>query len=70
MLAIGFGGLAAALAAASPASAATIVIFHDPMTLERHTVVLDPAGPDRAFLCMAPPSLAGCHKLPIKRTLR
>ena len=40
------------------------------MTLERHTVVLDPAGPDRAFLCMAPPSLAGCHKLPIKRTLR
>ena len=39
-------------AVASPAAAATIVILTDPMTLEKRTVVVDPNGPDRAFLCM------------------
>ena len=54
-------------AVASPAAAATIVILTDPMTLEKRTVVVDPNGPDRAFLCMLPPGQAGCQKLDIKR---
>ena len=60
------GGLAAA-GGAAPATAATIVIFTDPMTFERRTVVIDPNGPDRAFLCMLPPATAGCQAIPIKR---
>ena len=65
--------LATALAAmalpavASPASAATIVILTDPMTLEKKTVVVDPNGPDRAYLCMLPPGQAGCQRLQMKR---
>ena len=54
-------------AAAAPASAATIVILADPMTLERRTVVVDPNGPDRAYLCMLPPGQAGCQRLAVKR---
>ena len=60
-------GLLAAIAGAAPASAATIVIYTDPMTLESHTVVVDPGGPDRAFLCMLPPSVAGCQQIPVSR---
>ena len=56
--------------AAAPASAATVVILTDPMTLERRTVVLDTAGPDRAFLCMLPPGQAGCQAVPVKRRRR
>jgi hypothetical protein len=52
---------------ASPAAAATIVILTDPMTMERRTVVVDPNGPDRAYLCMLPPGQAGCQRLDIKR---
>jgi hypothetical protein len=63
---ISVGGLAT-LAAASPASAATIIIYTDPMTLERRTVVIDTNGPDRAFLCMRPPGVAGCQEIPVKR---
>ena len=54
-------------AVASPAAAATIVILTDPMTLENRTVVVDPNGPDRAFLCMLPPGQAGCQRLDVKR---
>jgi hypothetical protein len=54
-------------ALATPASAATIVILVDPMTLERHTTILDPNGPDRAYLCMMPPGQAGCQRLKIRR---
>jgi len=57
-------------AVATPASAATIVILADPMTLERRTVVVDPNGPDRAFLCMLPPGQAGCQRLDLKRVGR
>ena len=57
-------------AAATPASAATVIIYSDPMTLERRTVVIDSDGPDRAFLCMLPPSEAGCVQLPVKRARR
>ena len=71
-----YGGvmrLATALAAlalpavASPAGAATIVILADPMTMEKRTVIIDPNGPDRAYLCMLPPGQAGCQRLTVKR---
>ena len=55
-------------AVASPADAATIAILVDPMTLEKRTVVVDPNGPDRAYLCMLPPGQAGCQRLAIKRS--
>ena len=54
-------------AVATPAGAATIVILADPMTMEKRTVVVDPNGPDRAYLCMLPPGQAGCHRLEIRR---
>jgi hypothetical protein len=54
-------------AVTAPASAATIVILTDPMTLERRTVVVDPSGPDRAFLCMLPPGQAGCVRIQMSR---
>jgi len=54
-------------AVASPAGAVTIVILADPMTMERRTVVVDPNGPDRAYLCMLPPGQAGCQRLEIRR---
>ena len=54
-------------AVAAPASAATIAILVDPMTLERRTVVVDPNGPDRAYLCMLPPGQAGCQRVRMKR---
>jgi hypothetical protein len=40
------------------------------MTMERRTVVIDSAGPDRAFVCMLPPGDAGCRAVPIKRARR
>ena len=66
-LAIAFAILAMPLAA-SPAGAATIVILADPMTMEKRTVVIDPNGPDRAFLCMLPPGQAGCQRLAVRRS--
>ena len=37
-----------------------MVIFVEPMTLERYTKVFDTPGPDRVLLCMAPPATSGC----------
>ena len=54
-------------AAAMPASAATVVIFTEPTTLERRVVVVDPNGPDRAYMCMLPPGTAGCQAVPFRR---
>ena len=53
--------------AASAAEAATVVVFVEPMTLERYTKVIDTKGPDRLFMCMAPPSTSGCTEVPIRR---
>ena len=39
---------------ADAASAATIVIYTDPMTLSRRTVIYNTPGRDRAFLCAIP----------------
>ena len=59
-------GLSGAFAA-QPASAATIVVFTHPETLEQKMVVVDRQGPDRLFMCMLPPGEAGCQQIPIRR---
>jgi hypothetical protein len=53
--------------AATPASAATIVVFTNPETMQSKAVVLDEDGPDRVFMCMLPPGEAGCHQVKFKR---
>ena len=53
--------LAALAFTATPAAAAKIVILTDPMTLERRVVVIEQAGPDRIYLCAAPPATSGCR---------
>lgn len=60
-------GFVEALVAAHPATAATILVFTSPETLERRMVVLDQGGPDRLFYCMLPPGEAGCHQVAMKR---
>ena len=57
-----------AVIGAAPASAATVYVFADPMTFETRRVVVDPNGPDRTYLCLMPPSQAGCHQ--VKRLRR
>ena len=65
-LAIAFAIVALPLSA-SPAGAATILILADPMTFEKRAVIVDPNGPDRAYLCMLPPGQAGCQRLAVRR---
>ena len=57
----------AILAGAEAASATTIIVYTDPMTLARRTLVFDTPGPHRVFLCMAPPAEAGCTAVPVKQ---
>jgi hypothetical protein len=59
----GIAGLLFAWAAASEAT--TIIIYIEPMTLERHTFVIDTPGRDRLLMCMAPPAVGGCTEVPI-----
>ena len=61
--ALGFG----LLLAAAPASAATIVVFTNPETMESRTVIVDQDGPDRLFMCMLPPGEAGCQQAKVRR---
>jgi hypothetical protein len=56
-----------AMFAPAPAAATTLYVFADPMTFETRKVVVDPSGPDRTYLCLLPPSQAGCHQVPRKR---
>jgi len=58
------------LGAAGVAQATTVVVFVEPMTMERYTRIYDTPGPDRLLMCMAPPSEAGCTELPIKKAPR
>jgi hypothetical protein len=51
---------------ASAAQATTVIIYVEPMTLERYARVFDTPGPDRFFMCPAPPSAGSCTELPIK----
>ena len=61
-------GLAvAALAWTGAAQATTIVIFVEPLTMEKHTRVFDTPGPDRFLMCMQPPSTSGCTELSVKK---
>jgi len=55
------------IAAPSAASAATVIVYTDPMSLNRHTVVYDTPGPDRAYLCVLPPGEGSCHAIAINR---
>ena len=57
----------ALLAGAETASATTIIVYTDPMTFARRTLVLDTPDPHRVFLCMAPPAEAGCTAVPVKQ---
>ena len=60
--------IAATLAGwAAAAPAATVIVYVEPMTFERYTRVFDTPGPDRAFMCPAPPAVASCTEIPIKR---
>ena len=65
-LAVGLIALAP-VAAPSAASAATVIVYTDPMSLSRYTVVYDTPGRDRAFVCMLPPRYGSCHAIPISR---
>ena len=49
------------------AAAETVVVYTNPMTLERTVVVTDKAGPDRAFHCFLPPSDLGCQPIAFRR---
>lgn len=60
-------GLIGGLALAQPASAAMVVVYANPETLERHTIVVDPNGPDRMYRCMLLPAQTGCHWIPSRR---
>ena len=55
------------LASAGMAQATTIVIFVDPLTLDKYTRGFDTPGPDRVLMCMAPPATSGCTELPLKK---
>jgi hypothetical protein len=57
---------AALFGSAQAAHATTIIIFVEPMTLERYTRVFDTPGPDRAFMCPAPPAAGSCTEIPLK----
>ena len=57
----------AAIAAAPGAQAATVVVFLNPMTLDKHTEVFNTPGLDRFLMCMQPPGMTGCTQLPIRR---
>ena len=57
----------ASLAIPSAASAATVIIYTDPMSLNRYTVVYDTPGRDRAFVCTLPPRHGSCHAIPVSR---
>ena len=45
---------------AAAAQATTVVIYVEPMTLDRYMKVFDTPGRDRVLMCMAPPATGGC----------
>ena len=54
------------LGSAAAAQATTVIIYVEPMTLERYVRVVDSRGPDRVLMCMAPPSTSGCTDVTAK----
>ena len=67
MRAFRFAIAAAAIASASAGQAKTVIIFVEPMTLEKYARVVETPGPDRVLMCMQPPSMSGCRELPAKK---
>ena len=57
---------AAILGSAAAAQATTVVIYVEPMTLDRYVKVMDTPGPDRVLMCMAPPAISGCTDVTAK----
>jgi hypothetical protein len=57
---------AALLGCSAAAQATTVIIYVEPMTLERYTRVFDTPGPDRFLMCPAPPAAGSCTELPIR----
>ena len=56
-----------AAALPSEALADTVIVYTNPMTLERKIVVNEAPGPDRAFHCFLPPSNIGCQRIALQR---
>ena len=54
------------LSFAAAAQATTVIIFVEPMTLERYTRVFDTPGPDRVLMCPAPPATGSCTRIAFK----
>jgi hypothetical protein len=67
---LGLALAASAMIGSSAAGAATVVVFVDPVTLDKHTAVFDTPGPDRLLMCMQPPGTAGCTEIRIKQRRR
>jgi hypothetical protein len=66
MLMVRLASAAALFGSAAAAHATTVVIFVEPMTLERYTKVFDTPGRNRVLLCMAPPATSGCTDVTAK----
>jgi hypothetical protein len=43
-----------------------VVIYVEPMTLDRYVKVMDTPGPNRVLMCMAPPATSGCTDVTTK----
>jgi len=43
-----------------------VIIYVEPMTLERYVRVINTSGPDRVLMCMAPPATSGCTDITSK----
>jgi hypothetical protein len=49
-----------ALGFAASAQATTVVIYVEPMSMDRYVKVFETPGKDRVLMCMAPPATSGC----------
>ena len=67
-VAAGLALLLAAVAWPSGAKAETVIVYTNPMTLERTVVVAERGGRDRAFHCFLPPSNLGCQPIAVRRS--
>ena len=60
----------ATITSTGAAQSTTVIVFVDPMTFEKHTLVFDTPGPDHMFMCVEPPGTAGCTEIPMKKARR
>jgi hypothetical protein len=56
----------ALLGSATAVQATTVIIFVEPLTLDKYTRVFDTPGRDRVLMCMAPPAASDCTELRLK----